>query len=178
MNERAGWRRRYGRGGVIILVCAMAWGVLASASEASRSVRSAAPGEVASLNAMLPASLQQAGVVATPVDSDYPPFEYLAKNGQETGLSADLMQAAFKLLGIKPQVKIVSFDAILPGFAAKRYVVSMASINVTPERAKVVDFVTYFKGGDAFYENSSATLHVPGSYTAVCGTDGRGRAGQ
>jgi polar amino acid transport system substrate-binding protein len=118
---------------------------------------------------MVPASIAQAGVVATPVDSDYPPFEFLGKNGKETGLSADLMYEAFKLLGLKPDVKIVSFDAILPGFAAKRYVLSMASINVTPERSKVVDFVTYFKGGDAFYEKSSASGKLPGAYTAACG---------
>ena len=165
-NLRSRWARI---GALAGLAACLVLAIPAAAASASQSNSSGSSSAVPSLEALVPAAVRQVGTVTVPVDSDYPPFEYLGSNGVETGLSADLMRAAFALLGLTPKVEIVDFDSIIPGFAAKRYLTSMASINVTPERAKVVDFVTYDRGGDSFYENSSSTLKVAGSYAAICG---------
>jgi polar amino acid transport system substrate-binding protein len=120
--------------------------------------------------AMVPESVRKSQPITVPTDSDYPPLEFLAADGHTiTGLSADLMHAIMATLGLKYHVAIVSFDSIVPGFAAGRYKVSLAALNVTSDRAKVVDFVTYDRGGDQFLQSAGKNLHLAPSYSSICG---------
>jgi polar amino acid transport system substrate-binding protein len=119
---------------------------------------------------MLPPEIRNAGEITVATDADYPPFEFLGTDGKTmTGLSADLMQAALTVLGLKPNVKIVSFESLIPGFAAGRWQVSLAAVSVTPERSQVVDFVTYMQDGTAFYQSAKNSLDLPASYSALEG---------
>jgi polar amino acid transport system substrate-binding protein len=54
-------------------------------------------------------------------------------------------------MGVKVNVVNATFDAILPGLAAKKYDLAMSSMTDNKEREKVVDFVTYFSAGTSFY---------------------------
>jgi polar amino acid transport system substrate-binding protein len=110
------------------------------------------------------------GTLTVPSDADYPPFEFLGADGKTiTGLAADLMSGVMGKLGLKYKVQVVAFESIIPGIQANRYQLSLAAENVTPERAKVVDFVTYDRGGDVFYGTSSNSLSLSPAYSAVCG---------
>jgi len=110
------------------------------------------------------------GTMSVPSDADYPPFEFLGQDGKTiTGLAADLMAGMMGKLGLQYKVQVVSFDSIIPGIQANRYQLSLAAENVTPERAKVVDFVTYDRGGDVFYGTSSNSLSLSPAYSAICG---------
>lgn len=159
------------------LAALVAVGLLAAASATEDAAGAATlfsqgttPGEVPTLAAMVPSAIRNGGALVVPTDSDYPPFEYLAANNKTvTGVSAVLMEDVFAELGLKPKIEIVSFDSIIPGFAAKRWDISLASVNVTPARAKVVDFVTYDRGGDMFYQAAGGTLRLAGAYNSICG---------
>jgi polar amino acid transport system substrate-binding protein len=50
-------------------------------------------------------------------------------------------------LGIKFNMTPTTFDALIPGVLAKRFDFAMAEANITPERRKQVDFVSYLNNG-------------------------------
>jgi polar amino acid transport system substrate-binding protein len=56
-----------------------------------------------------------------------------------------------KVLGLKDKVVNATFDTIIPGLASGKYELGMSSFTDTKARQKVVDFVTYFSAGTAFY---------------------------
>ena len=151
--------------------------LLAAAALLAAGSTAAAPGAAIppvhrdpALAKLVPASVLTSQPLTVPSDSDYPPLEFLAADGHTvTGLSADLMNAAMATLGLRYKVAIVSFDSIIPGFASGRYMVSLAAVNVTSARAKVVDFVTYDRGGDQFFEAANKNLTLKPAYSAICG---------
>jgi polar amino acid transport system substrate-binding protein len=169
--------RSLGTTGILIAVIAVVLTLAACGSSTSTGTTSSAaspsatiPGAVPSIAAMVPSDIRNAGTLTVPTDADYPPFEFLAADGKTmTGLSTDLMNAVLKTLGLTPDIKIVSFDSIVPGFAANRWQVALAAVNVTPERTKVVDFVTYDRGADVFYQSGTGTFQLPASYAAIEG---------
>ncbi len=72
---------------------------------------------------------------------DFPPFEYVAKNGSIVGFDMDLIKLAAHKAGYKC-VKIVSmdFDALIPALQQGKIDVIAAGMTITPEREKVVAF--------------------------------------
>ena len=58
-------------------------------------------------------------------------------------MDADLAKALAQAMGLKADVKNVTFDSIIPGLAANKYDLGMSSFTITKEREKTVDFVTY-----------------------------------
>ena len=60
-------------------------------------------------------------------------------------MDADLATALAQAMGLKADVKNVTFDSIIPGLAANKYDLGMSSFTVTKEREKTVDFVTYLR---------------------------------
>lgn len=173
-KSEPGGGRRAARWGSVTAAAALVAGLAVAggagaASAAPRAVHGLHP--VPSIEKLLPSGVRKAGVITVPSTSDYPPYTYVsAKNKTKVlGLSADLLNGAMKVLGLRTKTVIVNFTSIIPGFASKRYTLSLAAINVTPTRSKVVDFVAYQKTGTAFYVKHTSSLTVPGNYTSICG---------
>jgi len=103
------------------------------------------------LNAMLPSTLRSAGTIRVASNVEYPPFEYYdTDNTTIIGLDKDLAEALGQKLGIKLEFSNMSFDAIIPALAAKRYDMAMSAMSDTEERRKKVHFVDYFASGGGF----------------------------
>lgn len=85
--------------------------------------------------------VQKKGELILTTSNDWP-YSYLnSKSGEFTGLDADILNAAAKMLMIpKITVKTVSFDGMIPGLLAGRFDIVGNSIHYTKARAKVVDF--------------------------------------
>jgi polar amino acid transport system substrate-binding protein len=100
---------------------------------------------------MLPANLRDAGTIRVASNVEYPPFEYYdTDNTTIIGLDKDLAEALGQKLGVKLELSNMSFDAIIPALAAKRYDMAMSAMSDTEERRKKVDFVDYFTSGGGF----------------------------
>src|SRR5690348_859166 len=85
--------------------------------------------------------VQKRGELIIGTSNDWP-YSYLdAKTGAFSGIDADIIQAAAKLLNIKKvTVQTVPFDGLVPGVLSGRFDMVGDSIHFTPERAKLVSF--------------------------------------
>src|SRR5205807_5506500 len=94
-------------------------------------------------------------VIAT--DATYAPNEFIGTNGKSIeGMDPDLGKALGAVMGVKVKFGNTSFDGIIPGLAAGKFDLGMASFTDTKERQKTVDFVTYFQAGTSFYVTAAA----------------------
>ena len=110
------------------------------------------PSKVASVAKLVPASIAKKGSLTIAMDATYPPDEMIASDGHTIiGFDADLGKALAAVMGLKANLQNVTFDNIIPGIQDGKYDMGLSSFTDTKEREKVVDFVNYFKAGEAFY---------------------------
>jgi polar amino acid transport system substrate-binding protein len=122
-----------------------------------------------SVSALVPATIRKKGSVTAAMDATYPPDEFVAANGKTIiGMDADFQYALDDVMGIKTTLVNATFDSIIGGIVAGRYDVGNSSFTVTAQREQQVNFVTYFKAGEAFYVNASSTLKLNG-LPSLCG---------
>lgn len=98
--------------------------------------------------ALLPEEIRTAGIIRVASDPTYAPFEYYdTDNTTMIGYDVDFSDAVGAALGLKVEHVPATFDTILPGLASGKYDLAMSTFSITPEREKIVDFVTYLNGG-------------------------------
>ncbi len=150
----------------LILVLALVAGACASSSSSSSSSASSGGSSTGSptftmpvkdetIAAEVPSDIASKGTLTIATDPTYAPNEFKDPATQQiVGMDVDLGNALAAVMGLKTTWQQASFDSIIPGLAAGRYDLSMASFTDTKEREQVVDFVTYFSAGTSFYTAS------------------------
>ena len=119
--------------------------------------------------AEVPAAVKSKGTLTVAADATYAPNEFIASNGHTViGMDADLAKALTQVMGLKSEVKNVTFDAILTGLAANKYDLGMSSFTITKEREKTVDFVSYAIAGTSFFVKADGGPNVQ-SLADLCG---------
>src|SRR3954471_19855420 len=119
--------------------------------------------------AELPAAVKQKGALSAAADASYPPNEFLKPGTKKIiGFDADLADALGKVMGVKLNLQNVTFDAIIPGMASKKYDIGISSFTDTREREKTVDFVTYFEAATSFFGKKSGAPTING-LADLCG---------
>lgn len=83
------------------------------------------------------------------VYSDWAPEEYV-ENGKFKGWSVQLAQIWSQKMDIEFSLSASGFDSIVPGLDNGRYDMAVASLGVTDERLKTLDFVPMQKEGTSF----------------------------
>jgi polar amino acid transport system substrate-binding protein len=122
-----------------------------------------------SVVALVPSSVKSSGTLSVASDATYAPEEFIGSNGSDViGADPDLANAIAQVMGLKSDVKNVTFDSIIPGLAANRYDLGMSSFTVTKEREKTVDFVTYQTAGTSFYVKAQGGPDIQ-SLNDLCG---------
>jgi polar amino acid transport system substrate-binding protein len=100
----------------------------------------------------VPAAVKKNGRLVVAADATYPPNEFIGSDGHSViGMDPELARELGRVMGLNVKVVNATFDSIIPGLAAGKYDLGMASFTDTKAREKTVDFVTYFSAGTSFY---------------------------
>lgn len=95
-------------------------------------------------------AVKKSGKLRIAIDATYPPMESEGMDGKPTGFDIDFANDLAKRLGVKADFVVMNWDGILAGLTSGRYDVIISSMNITPERAKQVDFVEYVRMSQLF----------------------------
>jgi polar amino acid transport system substrate-binding protein len=117
----------------------------------------------------VPSAIKDKGTVTVAMDATYPPDEYIASDGHTIiGLDVDLGKALGQAMGIKWNPVNATFATIIPGLQSGKYDIGLSSFGDTKAREKVVNFVTYFQAGEAFYVKAGSPTTIT-SMSSLCG---------
>lgn len=115
------------------------------------------------LHALLPASIQESGVLRVGVTADPAPYSTKGEDGVQ-GFVPELAQAAGDLLGVDVEFVELPFPGLIPAIQADKADVGWTVLNDTVEREEVLDIVTYLN-------NSSAFLTLKGEADGITSLD-------
>ncbi|EHN59895.1 transporter substrate-binding domain-containing protein [Oenococcus kitaharae] len=121
---------------------------------------------------VLYSKIKTRGKLIVGTSADFPPYEFLAqKNGKQTPAGADMSLAKrlAKGLGVKLEIKNMSFDSLLVAQKSGRVDVLIAGMGSTPERKKQVDFsIPYYTAKETLVINKSEAKKIK-SYKDLAG---------
>jgi polar amino acid transport system substrate-binding protein len=110
-----------------------------------------------------PKGLKVAGTLTIGTNFGYPPMEDFSGPNANIpyGADIDLGRALAAKMGLKANfLNVTDFGTIIVGLNSHRYDIIMSSMNVTPERAKVVNFVPYFLAGQSIVVAKGNPKHI------------------
>ena len=91
----------------------------------------------------------------------YPPFNERAPDGSLKGFEIDLGQALCEKINRKCEFLAQDWDGMIPGLLAKKYDGIFASMAITEERKKKIDFTDkYYQTGGAFVTRKGTSIDV------------------
>ena len=103
------------------------------------------------------------------VDAPYPPFAFLDDQGSLAGFDVDIARALCTEIKRDCEIKVVTFDEIIPGIVDEKIDIGIAGMEGTPERQKLVNFT------DRYYRSHSIFLEKPGTIHTLSAEDMKGR---
>ncbi|MHA5130785.1 transporter substrate-binding domain-containing protein [Oenococcus oeni] len=121
---------------------------------------------------VLYSKIKARGKLIVGTSADFPPYEFLiSKDGKQTPVGADMSLAKkiAKNLGVKLQIKNMSFDSLLVAQKAGKVDILIAGMGSTPERKKEVDFsVPYYTAKETLVIRSNEAKKIK-SYKNLTG---------
>jgi len=101
------------------------------------------------------------GKIRIATEGAYPPFNSVDKNGNLQGFDVDIAKALCDAIHSECELVIQDWDGIIPGLLAKKYDCIVASMGVTEERKKKVDFTDkYYTGPAKFFAKKGAGIEI------------------
>lgn len=99
-------------------------------------------------------AVKKSGKIVIATEGQFAPFNHY-EGAKLTGFEVDVAEAVAAKMGVKPEWKALSFDALLTGLGQDRWDLVIASHGITEERAKAVTFTEphYCSGGVIIAKN-------------------------
>jgi len=94
------------------------------------------------------------GTLRVSTDPAYPPQSFQNNQGEYKGFDIDVAEEIAKRMGVEVQWMTPSWDIITAGNWNGRWDISVGSMTVTPERAKVLDFTPPY-----YYTPAAVAVH-------------------
>ena len=95
------------------------------------------------------------------VEGAYPPFSTTNPDGSVTGFDIDIAFALCKEMGYECSLVKQDWDGMIPALLARKYDAIIASMSITDERKKKVDFtVKYYQMPVKFVAANNANLEI------------------
>jgi polar amino acid transport system substrate-binding protein len=83
-------------------------------------------------------------------DMPYPPQEFFDDQGNPIGSDIEIGQEIARRLGLEPQIVNSVFDTIIAAVNSGKCDIIISAQNITADRKKQVDMITYFQAGQSF----------------------------
>nr|BFD42989.1 ABC transporter substrate-binding protein [Pseudomonas sp. FFPRI_1] len=104
-------------------------------------------------------SIEQSKEIRIAMSGQYAPFSFANEQNQIVGFDASISEAIAQQMGVKVTIITTPFDGIIAGLLAKKYDAIIASMSITPERQKAVDFVgPYYHAGRTIVVKDSSAI--------------------
>lgn len=107
--------------------------------------------------------LRTPGTITYGTNFGYPPMEMLTGPNANvpTGADVDLGKQIARRLHLRYAfVNVTDFVTIIPGLQAHRWDVILSSMNVKPERSRVVNFIPYMRVGQSILVRKGNPYHI------------------
>jgi polar amino acid transport system substrate-binding protein len=92
--------------------------------------------------------VKKAGTLLVGLDDSYPPMEFRDAKNNLAGFDIDMANEIGKRLGVKTQFVTTDFNGILLSLISGKFDIIIASLSITDERKKQIDFSkSYLNGG-------------------------------
>ncbi|GBU10147.1 lysine/arginine/ornithine transporter subunit [Gammaproteobacteria bacterium] len=88
------------------------------------------------------------------VEGAYPPFSYISAQGKVEGFEPELALLFCEKMQVTCELVQTDFDALIPSLNSKKIDVVIASMSVTDERKKAIDF------SDKYYNSPAKFVHL------------------
>ena len=104
------------------------------------------------------AQAQTAGKLRVGVEGNYPPFSMIAPDGKLGGFDIDIANGVCAEMKVECVMVQQEWDGMIPALNAKKFDVIVASMSITEERKKAVDF------SDPYYDVPSRWVAKAGAF--------------
>lgn len=89
----------------------------------------------------------------------YKPFNYVLPGGELAGFDVDIAKALCKQMGADCELVVQDWDGMIPGLLARKFDFIVASMSITPERKKAVNFTApYYEEAGLYVAKKGAGL--------------------